>query len=791
MELGTFTGIVVLCTAVPVALVAMGLAHRNRSLPGVRPFFAIVLLALWWSIGYSCESLSVGLEDKLTWWNLQFVSITLLPVAFLVMALRYTGRDRWVTWLRVSILCLIPAVTNILVLAGSDLMRASAWLDTSGTTAVVGRTWGPWFWVHAGYSYLLLLVTLSILVAAMMARPRLRNKRLTAVFIGTLLPVAGSLIETIVPSSSPSDDLTPGIFIVAVLVLAWGLLRVRIFDLLPIARHALVENMRDGVIVLDTDYRVVDINESAYRLIGKPRAAMLGRSLSACWEAWEDVLPSGASSEGPTQLSLEVEREERHYEARLSALVQHGQTVAHMLVLSDTTDRVLLEQSLRDQALADGLTGLPNRTLLMARLEHAICQSRRRGSTLFALMVLDLDHFKSINDTLGHVAGDVMLRSVATKLRRCVREADTVARIGGDEFIILLHDISSQRDLLPILTRIRSELRAPVYFGRQEMVAGSSIGVVIWDQTYDDPEEMVRAADTAMYQAKRDGRDCYRFFDEEMHEAVLRSAKEEADMRASMKEHAFSVVYQPVVDMATAEVHSLEALLRWHHPERGTLFPREFLTVAESSGLIFPLGEIALDEIFSHVSHWSVKDQRFSRLPVRVNVSPRQLSEPDFVSSVLSRLAAWHVPSSRLILEMTEDALVRYPLRSAQAVKRLQGLGVRLCLDDFGSGRSSLHPLTALPLHELKIDPSHIVGAASEAKEIELLRHISALAHTLGLAVVAEGVEDDVQWDTAKEVGCDLAQGHYIAGPMEFDMVLEMLKDLPGQGVKTKARNAT
>ncbi len=779
MNLGVLTGVAVLCTTAPIALVVLAFAWRGRSLPGVRAFFVIVALSLWWSIWFAIELLVPELGDKLVFSNLKFVAITLLPVVFLAMALDYTGRRPWLTPVRILSFCVVPLVTNILLWADhSALVRATAWMDTRGTYPVVAGSWGPWFWVHAGYSFALLLSALGLLIAALFSTVPIHRKRLFGVAVGTMIPIAGGLVETLVPSSSYLDDPTPALLILAVLVLAWGLLRVRIFNLVPVARHALVENMRDGVLVLDDTNQVVDLNESARRLIGQPKAHILGRPLIESWGAWEQIAVPYAAGANQAQLRMEVDGSERHYEVRSSPLAHRGQVMAHLLVMSDITDRVLLEDSLRDQALTDSLTGLPNRALFMARLGNTIRQSKRHEGSLFAVMVLDLDSFKLINDSLGHLAGDVLLQSVAGKLRRCVREADTVARMGGDEFIILLHEIASQRDLLPILARIRDELRSPVYFRQQEMVAACSVGVVIWDHSYDDPEDIVRAADTAMYQAKENGRDCYRVFDEEMHKAVLRSLNDETDLRAAIREHAFSLIYQPVMDLKTGTVQSLEALLRWHHPERGTIFPRDFLTVAENSGLIFPLGEIALDEAFSQMNHWQAKNQAVALLPMRVNVSPRQLTEPDFVPSVLSRLAAWQIPSERLVLEITENALVRDPPKAKQAMKRLRGLGVRLCLDDFGAGRSSLQHLTTFPVQELKIDPLYVSGIAPGNRDLEVVRHIAALAHTLGLEVTAEGVERAEQWELLREAGCDLAQGYYVASPMEVDVLSDFLKGM-------------
>jgi diguanylate cyclase (GGDEF)-like protein/PAS domain S-box-containing protein len=782
MDLGVITGVDLLCMTASISLVVIFLAWRSRHLPGVRVFLAVVGLTVSWGMGYSVELLVADLDSKLVFSNLEFIPIALLPVALLAFALDYTGRNRWLAPIRLAPICVIPVVTNILLWVDQGhLMRRTSWLDTIGPYPVVGRTWGPWFWVHAGYSYLLLTVAILILLKAFFSGARPHRKRLFAIILGLLIPIAAATVEAIVPSSSVFDDLTPAVLILAVLLLAWGLLLVRVFNLVPVARHTLVENMRDGLIVVDGAGQVLDLNESARRLIGQPKPQILGRTLATCWESWEQIAAPIASETEHPQLRCEVEGGERHYEVRSSALAPRGQVVAHLLVLSDVTDRVLLEASLRDQALTDGLTGLPNRAIFMSRLGDTIRQSKRNDGSSFAVLVLDLDSFKLVNDSLGHVAGDVLLQSVATKLTRCIRESDTVARMGGDEFILLLHGVSNQQDLLPAIARIRGDLRTPVYFRQQEMTARASMGVVVWDPSYGDAEDVVRAADAAMYQAKENGKDCYRVFDEEMRRAALRSTADETDLRSAIRDNAFSLIYQPVIDFRSGEVHSLEALLRWHHPERGIVFPRDFLTVAENSGLIVALGEICMDEAFSQMNLWQSKHHRAGHLPVRINVSPRQLADPDFVPSVLSRLAAWQVPLDQLILEITEEALVRDPAKARQAMKRLRGLGARLCLDDFGAGQSSLQHLTTFPIQELKVDPRYVSGVEQGSKDLEVVRHITALAHAIGLSVTAEGIERHDQWELLSKAGCELAQGYYIATPMEVDALTGFLEDV-GRG---------
>jgi diguanylate cyclase (GGDEF)-like protein/PAS domain S-box-containing protein len=786
LDLGILTGVLVLSMSTPIAVATGMLAWRNRTLPGARSFLVVIVLAFWWAYTNAIESLVPSLEVKLLWANLGYVSITLLPVAWLAMAVEYAGRREWMSGRRLALFCVMPLVTNVLLWTDSyhHLVRTAAWLDTTGAYLVIGRTWGPWFWTHATYSYALFAAALTLLSVTIFAVPSWYRRKPIAVLIGSLIPLAANLIDTLVPSSTPIDDLTPAVFGLSALVLAWGLLRLQVFDVIPAARYALVENMQDGVLVLDHSGQVVDLNKSAQRLMGRPASQIVGRPLAESWHPWEQVVAPYEAGADHAQIRLGDPENRRNFEVKWSPLIRRKQVIARVVVLTDVTERVLLEESLRDQALTDGLTGLPNRALFMSKLDDAIHRAKRHETELFAVLVLDLDHFKLVNDRLGHLAGDILLQSVATKLQRCIRETDVVARMGGDEFVLLVSEISSQRDLVPVLNRIWEELRAPVYFRQQEVAAAASVGVVLWDAAYRDADDLVRAADTAMYQAKQDGRGCHRIFDEEMHKAVLQTLHDETELRAAIRERAFSLTYQPIVDLKTGAVRSLEALLRWQHPERGTVFPRDFLSVAESSGLILPLGSMAMDEVCAQLSRWQSPRQRISELPVSVNISPRQLTEPDFVASVLGRLTDWRIPSDRLMLEITENALVRDPPKARQAMRKLKGLGLRICLDDFGAGGSSLHHLLAFPVQELKIDPSFISGIAKDRKNLEIVRSLVALAHTLGLEVTAEGVEQKEQWALLKEVGCDGAQGYFIGSPMESDVLIDFLEDLePGGGV--------
>jgi diguanylate cyclase (GGDEF)-like protein len=773
--------VVLLLVGVPVALGLAWYAWRNRHLPGALPFLVALPLGALWSLAGAGELLAPVLQDKLIWSDLQYFAKAFIPVAWLAVLLDYAGRQTWLRPRRLALLCLVPVITTALLWTNDlhHLMRMQeSLLYANGSQQMVAFSWGIWFWIHMLYSYALLTAAVVLMVSVCCSSPPLYRRQPLALLVGSAIPIAIHVGFIFNVQLGITLDYTPIGFTIGGIVIAWGLFHMRLFNLAPVARHSFVEDMTNGVLVLDRADRVVDLNRSAEGLIGRPKRQILSRCLADTWAAWSQVAASCRADSGRTELRLGEESDMRHYEVEWSPVRRRQDTVGRLVVVQDVTARVVLEEDLRRQALTDSLTGLPNRALFMTRLDDAIRQARRRPDMLFAVTVLDLDRFKLINDTIGHLAGDVLLRNVADKLSRCVREADTVARMGGDEFMIVLHDIGSVRDLLPILDRIHQELRIPVVFRQHEMTTDASVGVVMWNPSFEDPEDLLRAADTAMYRAKEDGRGCHRFFDEDMHKELLRTLKAENDLRASLKQREFSLAYQPIVDLRTGTIRSLEALIRWHHPERGVVFPAEFLAVAENSGLIVALGEMCLEEVCSQISRWQSPVCPAAGLPIGFNLSPRQLTEPDFVTNVAALLADWRIPPERLTLEITERALVRDPGKARQVMQALRGMGMRLCLDDFGTGWSSLQHLSTFPVQQLKIDQSFVSRLAKGNIDYEVVRSLTALAHTLGLQVTGEGVERSEQWRLLEDIGCDCAQGYYVARPMDPDELLQFLEDL-------------
>jgi diguanylate cyclase (GGDEF)-like protein/PAS domain S-box-containing protein len=449
-----------------------------------------------------------------------------------------------------------------------------------------------------------------------------------------------------------------------------------------------------------------------------------------------------------------------------------GRAVRLVGTVHDVTERKALEEQLEHQALHDPLTHLPNRRLFADRLLHALERTRRRGGV--AVLFMDLDDFKVVNDSLGHETGDLLLVVVAQRLSRCLRPEDTLARFGGDEFVVLLEDVEDPGEAVRVAERIVRELRRPFVLGGRELYAPASIGVSWGDARTKSSEDLLRDADTAMYQAKREGSD-YRVFDPAMYERVVRRLALENDLRRAAEAEEFVVHYQPIFDFGSREPWGVEALVRWNHPERGMLGPAEFVTVAEEMGLIVPIGSRVLEEACHRVKGWQETHPRNPPLGLIVNLSVAQLLHPGYEETVRSALARSGLGAESLKLDVTESAFIDALESNRLALERIQALGVRISIDDFGMGYSSLSYLKRLPAAALKIDKSFVKGFGEDAQDTAIVRMVVELAHTLGMEVVAEGVETWAQAALLAEMGCDMAQGYHFARPLPAEAVAGFL----------------
>ncbi|MBW3636039.1 MAG: EAL domain-containing protein [Armatimonadetes bacterium] len=432
---------------------------------------------------------------------------------------------------------------------------------------------------------------------------------------------------------------------------------------------------------------------------------------------------------------------------------------------SDISEQIEANEQLERNAFYDGLTGLPNRALFMDLLGRALARTQRRKGHYFAVCFLDLDRFKTINDSLGHSNGDALLINVARRLESCLRPGDTAARLGGDEFTILLDDIIDAGDATRIVERIQSALSEPFTLGGQEIFSTSSIGIALSSPEYRNPEDLLRDADTAMYRAKSLGRARHAIFDEAMHAEALLSLRLETDLRRALERENFLVFYQPIVHLESGEISGFEALVRWQHAERGMISPGEFIPLAEETGLIIPLDHFVLREACTQVKLWQdLFPQR--RLTISVNLSSKQFAQPDLIPHIQGVLKATGLSPESLKLEITEGVLMNNPDSAASMLHQLRDLGIRLSIDDFGTGYSSLSYLHRFPLNTLKVDQSFVRRMQPNGENSEIVLTIVNLARNLNMDVIAEGIETENQMEQLRDILCDYGQGYFFAKPL-------------------------
>jgi diguanylate cyclase (GGDEF)-like protein/PAS domain S-box-containing protein len=447
--------------------------------------------------------------------------------------------------------------------------------------------------------------------------------------------------------------------------------------------------------------------------------------------------------------------------------------------LSDVHQRKLNEDQLQHDALHDPLTQLPNMTLFRDRLGVAIAQADRRPQFLFAVLFFDLDRFKIINDSLGHAVGDQLLKAIARRLLTFLRPGDTVARLGGDEFAILANDMEETSDATRIAERIHEELSRPFDLGGYEVFTTASIGIALSTTKYDRAEDVLRDADTAMYRAKSQGKSGHAVFDEAMHHRAVELLRLENDLRRAVEREEFRIFYQPIVTLESGQIEGLEALVRWQHPHRGLILPRDFIPVAEETGLIVPIGWCVLREACTQMAEWRRRIRTSRDTALSVNLSSRQFLQPDLVERLEEILGETEFPPEGLRIEITESLIMDQADSAIDKLTRLRELGVQLHLDDFGTGYSSLSYLHRLPTHTIKIDRSFVSQMEIGNGQAEIVKTIVSLAQNLGMHVAAEGLETFGQFHQLRELKCEFGQGFYFSRPLEPSSASELLSSDP------------
>lgn len=564
-------------------------------------------------------------------------------------------------------------------------------------------------------------------------------------------------------------------------------------ELLDQRNQSILEAAGEGIFGVDASGKVVFVNPAALQTLGFEAEEFIGREpheLIRCRLPGSDLsgpmacpvrktLVDGSSSACDAESFTRKDGTLFPVEYQVTPMLQDGRVSGAVAAFHDITRRRRIEEEIRYRANYDTLTGLPNRNLVMERLSQELKMARREGVAV-GLLYLDLDRFKNVNDAAGHEVGDMLLQQVAQRLRACVRESDTVGRLGGDEFALMLPHLHDAGDAASIAEKIIETLSECFELNGQEAWIGASIGITMFPGDGENASELLRHADLAMYKAKESGHNTCQFYKAAMTERVLQRRALEGDLRRALGHGELIVHYQPIVELATGRTVHVEALMRWHHPEKGMVSPAEFIPVAEETGLIVEMGAWVLDECCRQVAAWRAAGLDMA---VAVNVSGRQVPQGLPLERIRATLDRHGVPSSAIVFEITESVLLNTSALVKDWLDSVRSLGIELMIDDFGTGYSSLSYLKHFILKSLKVDKSFVSGVVDDPEDQALVGAILAMARSLGLSVVAEGVETPAQRDWLQRHGCEYAQGYLFSRPVDAQALLEHLTGLQAVAV--------
>jgi len=729
---------------------------RRRGSPGRNSLCVAILATAAWSFAYALELSAMTTSDRVLWGALKYVGITLLPAAWLVFALQYTGRMGRPSPRFIGALAIEPVVV-LALLAVPGTRHLIRFYPPGPPQPIPTASAGTLYWLHVIYSNALILTGSAILLVSVVRVSRLYWRQSLTLLVAICLPLIGNALEDFNAPPFQHLDPSPLATSVAAWVLVLGVLRYRLLDLRPVARTHVVETMRDAVLVADAHGHVVDLNPAAARLLGQRVGELIGRPVAGLLSDFAD--PIGFPDPGVYELRQGDRNEELAMELAVTALQDaRGLTAGRVLVFRDVTERRELERELRRLAYTDRLTGLPNRALFHDRLERALAMAKRRDAAV-AILFLDLDRFKNINDSLGHEIGDRVLVMVAERLRRCLRAEDTLARLGGDEFAILLPEIADRRDTHLVTDKCLAALSAPEVIGEHELTVNASIGVAVFPQDGADVQHLLRSADAAMYRAKARGGGRAETFTHLLEKEVTRRHQIEVELRRGLRSDQLRVLFQPYHELATGRLVGYEALVRWNHPRRGMLLPDDFLPLAAETGLVDAVDRWVLTEACRQAAGWP------EPLAVSVNVSAGRLRRGDVYGETTAILDETGLGPGRLVLELSERILFDEMPDALHSLADLTSIGVSLALDDFGAGYTSLEQLRRLPVSQVKIDRSLIGPVDRSEDDTAIVAAVIQFAHALGLTVTAEGIERPSQLKRLTELGCEHGQGFLFSPP--------------------------
>ncbi len=548
-------------------------------------------------------------------------------------------------------------------------------------------------------------------------------------------------------------------------------------------RYRVLSELSPEAIMVQSDDRIVYANLAASNLFGaKSVETLLGRAVAEfvqadCREnfrARERHLRESQQSDLRVEKFVRLDGQARDVEVVMAAITYDGKPATQILT-RDITERRRAEEQLLHDAFHDSLTKLPNRALFLDHLKLAINHSRRMNGHLFAVLFIDLDRFKVINDSLGHMVGDEFLIATARRLESCLRDGDTIARLGGDEFTILLDGIRDYGDAQRVAERVQEVLTEPFHLAGRDLFVTASVGIKYSAGDVEQPEDLLRDADTAMYCAKSLGKAQYQVFDAKMHTRALTLLQIESDLRRAIERQEFHVKYQPIVSLQSGRISGFEALVRWEHPQRGLILPSEFIPVAEETGLIIQIDHFVLRQACLQMRKWQDALPETRHMKVSVNLSCKQFIQPTIVAGVLEILSETGLAARSLKLEITESVMMEMEDHTMSVLEQLTQAGVELSLDDFGTGYSSLSYIHRFPVSTLKIDQSFIKRIGGQQNG-EIVRAVVALAQNLGMEVIAEGIETLTQLDHLKALNCEQGQGYYFSTAVDAESATELIR---------------
>ena len=547
--------------------------------------------------------------------------------------------------------------------------------------------------------------------------------------------------------------------------------------------HQLFEGSPQAIMILDTKGTVIDVNKGFESLFGYEARKIRGKY------AQNVAIPQERIEEHDTfcqwvisgkSLQRETYRSKRDGSVipvfLLGYPIRVNQRVEGIFyIYQDISQQKAFEAELHHKAFYDSLTGIPNRALFMERLGRALERSRRRPDYSFAVLLADLDRFKGINDSLGHLFGDQLLIDVSKRLQSCIRTVDTVARLGGDEFSILCEEFGDSQEVIEIADRIQQASKQPFRIKGHQVHITASVGIVLDTRYYSNAEDILRDADIAMYRAKEQGKACFMVFDKKMHDDAVASLQKEIDLRNALIDNELQLYYQPILDVASGKIEGLEALLRWVHPRAGLINPESFIPLAEETGLIIEIGDWVINEACRQMKTWQRRNPEFKAISIAINISSLQFQSDDIVDTIMGALQHYELNPSCLKLELTESMVMENAGAAVTKLKKMKELGIKLAIDDFGTGYSSLAYLNMFPIDNLKIDRSFINGLEYNEENVEIVRAIISLGKSLGHVVIAEGVEQQGQLQRLRELSCDHYQGYLFSRPLSRDEIFKLI----------------